>query len=446
MKQSNVKRATLIFTGKFIGLLIAGTLWFGLALFWVPFFWIGLLHNLSLVAIALVDRSMLQAVDGVNLQREVADPISLGASNLVRIHSHNRASVPLRVILRDEPHEEFQVDHDELEIKLSGDSNEEATYHITPLRRGLYHFGDLNARYKTPLGFLMLHRTYDMGQEVRVYPNIIETRKHQLLARKDQLSRMGLRVSRLRGTGLEFDSLREYVPDDELRKVDWKATARKSSMVTREYNFERSRNVVLMLDCGRLMTAYDGDLTKLDHAVNAAMLLTYVTSQNDDRVGLITFSGEVMDYVPPGKGKAQSDLILDKLYGIQPEPVESDYRRAMIYASHRIKKRSLIVLFTDLMDPEGSSRLLEYITLLERKHLVMCVALREREWDRLQLARPETEDELYQQAVAISVLNDRDRALRQLSARGVLTVDATFEELSIQTVNRYLKVKQQALL
>ena len=446
MIRSKILRSETLFSIKFLLALAGGVLWFGLALLWVPFFWIGLLYNLLLVAIALVDRSLLQAVDSVVIERVIDDPISLGALNAVHISISSAGKIPLNVTLRDEPYSEFLVDKQELRVKVAGGSTQEVTYHVTPLKRGSYPFGALNARFRTPLGFMIMHRTYDMTIESRVYPNILETKKHQLLARKDQLNRMGLRVSRLRGTGLEFDSLREYVPDDELRKVDWKATARRNSMVTREYNFERSRNIVLMLDCGRLMTAYDGDLTKLDHAINAAMLLTYVSVQNDDRVGMISFSGEILDYVPCGKGKAQSDLMLDKLYGIQPEPIEPDYRRAMIYAANRIKKRSLIVLFTDLVDPDSSSRLLDYIHVLQRKHLIMCVALREREWDRLQLTTPTSEEELYEQAIAISVLDDRARALKELEARGVLTVDATFKDLSIATVNRYLKVKQEARL
>ena len=446
MNQTEVLRSETLFSLKFLILLGAGMVWFALALFWVPFFWIGLLHNLLLVAVALVDRSLLQSVDSVVITRQLDDPVSLGAFNPVQITIASKGNTPLDVEIRDEPHEDFLIDERELKVKVPGGSERDVTYHLTPLKRGSYPLGNLNARFRTPLGFMILHRTYDMSVEARVYPNILETKKHQLLARKDQLNRMGLRVSRLRGTGLEFDSLREYVPDDELRKVDWKATARRNSMVTREYNFERSRNIVLMIDCGRLMTAYDGDLTKLDHAINAAMLLTYVSIQNDDRVGMISFSGEILDYVPCGKGKAQSDLMLDKLYGIQPEPIEPDYRRAMIYTANRIKKRSLIVLFTDLMDPDSSARLLDYINVLGRKHLVMCVALREREWDRLQLTSPESEEELYEQAVAISVLDDRARALKELEARGVLTVDATFKDLSIATVNRYLRVKQEARL
>ncbi len=439
-------RHQAVFSLRALGLLAAGALWFVLALIWVPFFWIGLLHNLCLIALVLVDRRELRAIDQIVIAREFDEPLSLGTPNLVSVIITNKSAIPLQVKIRDEPPQELRAESHNLSTLVVPGKICTLGYHMTPTKRGQYAFGRLNARFSTPLGLLVLQRSDSLGREARVYPNILETKKHQLLAQRRQLTQMGLRVSRLRGMGLEFESLREYVPDDELRKVDWKATARRRTLVTREYNFERSRNLVLMLDCGRLMTAREGELTKLDHAVNAAMLLSYVGVRHDDRVGLVTFSGDVIEFLPPGKGRAQIDAVMKRLYHIQPEPIEPNYRRAMLFTAHHIKKRSLIVLFTDLMDPDSSGRLIEHIHVLGRKHLVLCVALREQEWDRLLFDPPSTEADLYQQAVAISVLEDRRRALGQLAATGVLTLDATAQELSVATVNRYLKIKQEARL
>ncbi|MBI1730611.1 DUF58 domain-containing protein [Candidatus Acetothermia bacterium] len=435
-----------VFSLRFLGLLALGALWFVLALVWVPFFWIGLVYNLFLIVIALVDHSLLQSTERVTIRRELDDPLSLGAPNRVAIEVINRSPLQLHLEIRDEPPYEFGVDQKILHGSVAPGETLSSDYHATPFKRGLYRFGRVNIRFSSPLALLLLKRNFPLVREARVYPNLVETKKHRILARRNQLVQMGLRLTRLRGTGMEFESLRDYVPDDELRRVDWKATARKGTMTTREYNVERSRNLILILDCGRLMAAREGNLTKLDHAVNAAMLLSYAGVQNDDRVGLITFSSEVMEYLPPGKGKAQLDAVTKRLYGIQPQAVEPDYRRVMLFTANRVKKRSLIVLFTDLMDLDSSGRLIEHIHVLKRNHLVLCVALREQEWDRLLQEPPVSEDELYRQVVALSVLEDRRLALSQLSAQGVLTLDATAKDLTIAVVNRYLRIKREALL
>jgi uncharacterized protein (DUF58 family) len=446
MNEEQLIKNRILFGHRFLVLLAVGALWFVFALFWVPFFWLGLFHNLFLVALALVDRTLLGSAEQVRVVREFNEPLSLGASNLIRILVSHNGTTPLQLEVRDEPPLDFGVDKRQLTFKILPGGKREIFYHVTPYKRGLYRFENLNVRYVSPFQLLILQKKFDQPQEARVYPNMLEAKKHRLLAQRNQLTQMGLRVSRHRGGGMEFESLRDFVPDDELRKVDWKASARRGSLVAREYNVERSRNLVMMLDCGRVMASFDGDLTKLDHAVNAAMLLTYASVQHDDRVGLLTFADDVIGYLPPGRGKGQMDSVVDKLYGIQPEAIEPDYRRAMLFMSHRLKKRSLIVLFTDLVDPDSSHRLIRSLSILRKKHLVLCVAIRELEWDQRMVSAPQSEDDLYRQAVAISVLEDRKRALLQLASTGVHTLDATQNDLSIQVLNRYLKIKQEAML
>lgn len=446
MSKLGLGKSKILFTYRFLALLAMGALWFVFALIWVPFFWLGLFYNLFLIALVLVDRSLLGSAEQVTVEREFNEPLSLGAANLIHIEVEHSGTTPLQLEMRDEPPLDFAVDKRLLKFRVSAGRKREVSYHVTPHKRGLYKFGDLHVRYSSPFQLLVLQKEYAQEQEARVYPNMLEAKKHRLLAHRNQLRQMGLRVSRHRGTGLEFESLREFVPDDEFRRVDWKASARRGSLVTREYTVERSRNLVMMIDCGRVMAALDGDLTKLDHSVNAAMLLTYASVQHDDRVGLLTFADDVIDYLPPGRGKGQMDTIVDKLYGVQAEAIEPDYRRAMLFMSHRLSKRSLIVLFTDLVDPDSSHRLIRNLSILCRKHLVLCVAIRELDWDQRMISAPRSDDDLYRQAVAISVLEDRRRALLQLASTGALTLDATQKDLSIEVLNRYLKIKHEARL
>ncbi len=427
-------------------LLSLGAFWFFLALLHEFFFWVGILHNLVLVALVGVDMTLLSNGDRVSAKRDFTLPLSLGVPNRIVVTLTSHSNLSLHTQIRDQAPYAFQMDPKELKILLKTGEPAECLYYVTPLERGHYHFGPLNVRFTTFFKLLILQRRFALDIEVKVYPNIFATKKYRLLAQRQQLTQMGLRRTRLQGTGLEFESLRNYVPGDEPRRIDWKASARKESLITRQYDIERSRNVILLLDAGRTMASRGTGLSKLDHAVNAAMLLSYVAVQHDDRIGLLTFADHVLDYVAPGKGVAQLNHVMESLYALQPRRVESDYRRAFLATSQRIRKRSLIILCTDLIDPESSERIIASITPLLRNHLLLCVALSDYEWVDLIRAVPQETAELYRQAVAISILEDRKNALAKLAARGVLTLDAAPQDLSISVVNRYLKIKREALL
>lgn len=423
-----------------------GGIGFALTVFWGIFFWVVIFYNLALAALVMTDLRLLRSADRVTALRSLELLLSLGTPNRVAVKLTHHGSFPLHAQVRDEPPYQFQTDQKLLWAFVRPEEMTECVYHITPLERGRYWFGSLNVRFTTGLKLLVLQRRFPLEAEVKVYPNIFETKRYKLLAHRRQLTQMGLRPVRQRGMGLEFESLRNYVPGDELRRVDWKASARKRTLITRQYDVERSRNLILLLDAGRTMASRGTGLSKIDHAINAAMLLAYVAAQNDDRLGLMTFADEILSYLAPGKGAGQLELIMESLYALQPRLIESDYRCAFLTAAQRLRKRSLIVLFTDLIDPDSSERIITSIAPLLRQHLLLCVALSDYEWVELIHAAPRETGDLYRQAVAIAILEDRKRALAKLSMRGVLTLDATPADLSVAVVNRYLKVKREALL
>jgi uncharacterized protein (DUF58 family) len=242
------------------------------------------------------------------------------------------------------------------------------------------------------------------------------------------------------------------VPDDSPRHIDWKATARRNSLITREYDIEQSQNIMILLDIGRNMASrtleMDGTLgiTKADCAINASVLLAHVAAQTDDRVGLFCFARGPIAYIPPGKGAAQSRRLLEALYPLQPRIEEPGYYENFMLVSQKQRKRSLIFIFTDLIDAEASNRLISSVGLLTRKHLVVCVALSDYELPTIIDSTPKRSSDLYTQAVALSMVRERKNALLRLSAQGVVTIDATPADLSISTVNKYLQLKREARL
>ncbi len=423
-----------------------GGIWLTLTPLWVGFFWLGVFYNLALAALGATDAWLLRAADRVSARRELELPLSLGRPNRVVLALTPHGGFPLQAELRDEFPHAFKSDARRMIASLSSGQTTECIYHLTPLQRGSYRFGALVVRFTGRLRLLVLQRRFPLETQVKVYPNILETKKHRLLAQRHQLTQMGLRPVRRRGTGLEFESLRHYVPGDPPSKLDWKASARCRTLISRQYQLERNQRLLILLDSGRTMASRGMGLSKLDYAVNAAMLLAYVATQQEDRVGLMTFADDVLSYLAPGKGSGQLKEVMELLYRLQPRPIESDYRRAFLTVAQRLRQRSLLVLFTDLIDPDSSKRIISQITPLLRNHLLLCVALSDYEWGDLIRAVPQESGDLYRQAVAISILEDRKKALAMLAARGVLTLDAAPADLSVATINRYLKVKRAALL
>jgi len=414
--------------------------------------WMGIGYNIALLALAVVDYYRLGDSKKCTVSREQKTHLSIGEQNAIWISAAHDGNSTVKVQVVDEPPIEFDVVRRDVSFTLNPRESERKEYRVRPDERGDYMFGDVNARYYTALGLLTRQERIPSEMAVKVYPDIFQTNKHRLLSRENRTSQMGLRRSRILGQGQEFERLREYVPDDSIRDIDWKATARLGIPITREYDVEQSQNIMILLDIGRNMASRtmeaDGKLgiTKADCAINASVLLAHVATQSDDRVGLFCFAREPVSYIPPGKGLPQASRLLDALYLLKPRLEEPSYYENFSFVGAKQKKRSLIFLFTDLIDSEASSRLISSVGLLAKKHLVVCVALADYELSSIIEAKPENTSDLYTQAVALGMVHERKKALSQLARQGVIAMDATPSDLSIAAVNKYLQIKREARL
>jgi uncharacterized protein (DUF58 family) len=426
------------------GALIIGALGFALGVMVAPLMWLGVVWWAVVLIAVFADVRALQGARRISAERAIEDIISLGVPNPAAVALRNRSPYAFQCLVRDEPPLDFVVDRSVQRCDLPAGSECSVTYHVTPPKRGDFSFGQLSVRFTTGFGLVVRELTFDLRRGVKVYPNLTGIRAHEIAAKKERLVDIGVHVSRLRGTGLEFESLRAYVPGDELRRVDWKASARHAELIAREYDVERSQHVIACLDLGRTMASDLGLLTKADHAVNAATLLTYVAAKAGDWVGLYAFAEGPIAFVPPRK--QQFPRVLDALYGLQPQGTESNYYRSFVAAAQRIRKRALVVLFTDLPDPDSSGRLLRYVTLLTQRHLVLCAALSDYEVYDIAARSPAEPRQLYERTVATALLADRQRALSALRQRGALAFDATPANLSVEVLNRYLEIKARARL
>jgi len=317
---------------------------------------------------------------------------------------------------------------------------------VRPLRRGDYQFGDLNLRWLGPLGLVVRQARTKAAGPVKVYPNLLDVRRYDLMLRRNRLQEIGLRHTRQFGEGTEFERLREYLPDDEFRRIDWKATARRNRPITVEYQTERSQNVIAVLDTGRMMQSPVAQIAKLDYVVNAVLLLAYVATGKGDKIGLMTFADEVTRFIGPRQGRGQFYRMLELLYAVEAEPVEPDYRRALSYLALKQRKRSLVVIFTDLSGGVSMQSLVSHVAVLARRSLPLVVTISDPDVHAAARQRPQDSLGVYQRAAAAQLLDDRQLTLDYLRRQGVLTLDVPANHLSIAVINRYLELKARTRL
>jgi uncharacterized protein (DUF58 family) len=421
-------------------LLAGGT--FAPALIYLAVVYIGIV-----IVMILADRRLTPAPNDFELARINEPRLSLGAENLVVVRVTNRGHRTVRAIVRDEYPVQFRADQIILgEARLPPREPIELRYHVRPPRRGDYRFGDLNLRWWGVLGLIVRQARFPTAADVKVYPNLLDIRKYELLVRKGQLQEMGLRQTRWRGSGTQFERLREYQPDDEFRRIDWKATARRGKPITREFETERSQNIIALLDVGRLMRSPVGDLEKVDYAVNAALMLSYVAGLRGDKVGLLAFADQVTHYLPPKSGKGQFYRMLATLYAVESQPVEADYARAFAYLRAKHKKRALIVIFTDLASGLAAQSLVAQIAPLYPRHLPLLVAIGDPGIANIAKQTPSDSASVYQRMVAEQLLDERAVTMEALRQRGVLTLDTQANQLTIAVVNQYLELKARGKL
>lgn len=408
-----------------------------------------LFYDLLVVAAVIAD--YVNAPDPrqvLRITRKTDEKLALGVSNLVQLEIRSSAMVPLELTLLDSPPHEFTVEPSvQHTVALAGDSRPVTlSYNVIPHAKGDYSFGDLHVMYPGILRLIERRGILEMSASVKVYPNLLETAKYELLARRGRLQQLGIRSARLRGGGSQFESLREYVPGDEYKKIDWSATARRGKLITRQYEVERSQNIVMLIDTGRNMLQKIGKMSKLDYVVNTALMLAYVAVSSDDKIGLMAFDADIHSYLPPNKGRSQVFQILERLYNLEARMVETDYREAFQYLAGRWRRRSLIIIFSDLVDPDTSSQILEAIPILEERHRVVCVTVSD---PTIQGAARSTEIgavAIHEKAVALHVLHERRQAITELRRRGVWTVDSPPEELSADLINHYLELKARSMI
>jgi len=373
--------------------------------------------------------------------------LSLGERNRITLRVTSFADRPLTLRLMAAPPAGVRREGDEgalLTVPAFG--RRETSYELVPDRRGDHEFGCTRLLVLGPLGLAWQERQGASPETARVYPSLLSVKRLQLAAHRRNQHSLGFRKVRRDGEGDEFEKLSDYSSDDEFRRIDWKATARHGRPITRVYEAERSQNVVIAIDCGRMMAARCGPLTKLDAAINAALLVAQAALSADDRVGLLLFADRVLTYLPPTKGRRQFRAILEALYSVEASLTWVDYREAARTLRHRLRKRTLICLFTDLLDPEQSDDLLDAARVLRRRHLPLCITTADPGIEAMTRTTPADTGDVYRRVAATEADDERRALKRTLAAAGARVLDAAPGELSVAAVNAYVGIKRAGAL
>ncbi len=382
----------------------------------------------------------------IAVERETEPQLSNGAPNRIRLVLTSRTRAPVRLLVRDDVPAGFDVGRRLHEVTLAARGGALLEYVARPRHRGTFRFGDVHLRARTTLELAERQWRVPLAREVKVYPNLLEIRRYEVSVRRGLAYDAGMRRARVPGAGTVFERLREYVPDDDPRRISWTATARRGHPISVEYETERQQRVVVLLDVGRMMASTVAGLTKLDHAVNTALMLAFVAQAKGDEVGLLAYADGIVAYLPPRRGKGQFRRVTAELQRLEPLLTEPDHRAAFSFLRARSARRALVVLFTDLIDEDASRALVHALADLAGNNLVLTVTLADPHVSELAAARARSSTELYEKVVAGEVLEARTAALGILQRRGVHTVDVPAEQLTVATIQRYLELKRRALL
>ena len=398
----------------------------------------------GILVIAAVTDAALGRSPAIEIRREAPAVASLSRPIEVRLFVRNRTRRPLHARINQVSSAGALATGVPVEIDLAPGALEVRSYRLRPVRRGVEALGPHYVRTWTPFRLWIRQIVLPGPEEVRVIPDVRGARRYDLVARKDR-SAGRARSRRLRGGETEFERLRDYSPDDEFRRIDWKATARRRRLTAREFQLEQNQNVVCLVDCGRLMTAEWGGYAALDYALNAVTMLAHVAVRRGDRVGLLAFTDRIERYVPPSGGRNAPRAIVRGTHDLFPRLVEPDHELAFRTLRRRVSSRTLVVLLTHALDEGTTDRIRRLAAELMPRHLPVVALVRDEALHHC-AETPSRGDGLFTQAAAIELFSARRRTLERMRRQGILAVEVGPTDLTSAVVGRYIEAKGRALL
>ena len=439
-------RIPVAFGRRFFLLLFIGMVWVGPA-WWDRRFLYGIAAwDVMALALWAWDLLRLPRAQHLEVQRVWSAPLGLATPGRIEIVVRNHGRLAIAATVVDDAPAQLRRELPSLEIAAPAGCAGRASYTIDPRERGDARVGSVALHYQSPLRLAERWAVAELGQTVRVYPNLEESKRNTIYLIRSRQIELERRQKRQRGHGREFESLREYREGDEWRDICWTATARRGKLISKVFQVERSQTVWLVLDAGRLLRARVAGLSKLDYAINAALSLAQVALYSGDRVALLAYGRRPQQRLPPGRGAAHLRALVEGLALVRGEALEADHLRAAKALLALQKRRSLLVWLTELTETATTPEVVECASRMSGRHLVLFVVIGQSELGKLVTERPEEAGAMYRYVAAQEIIQQRDLLLRRLRQQGALTLEIEPARLSTALVNQYLGVKERGLL
>ena len=382
----------------------------------------------------------------VMASRNVPDKLSNGDENPILIQFQNQYLFSVKVKIIDELPFQFQKRDFEYTNQLKTGEKKSFKYTVRPTERGVYGFGNLNVFASSPVGFLAKKLTYGQHKEVPVYPSFLQLRKYDLLAFSNQLLTQGLKKIRRIGHTMEFEQIKDYIQGDDIRNINWKATAKKGQLMVNQFQDEKSQPIYSVIDKGRVMKMPFEGLSLLDYAINATLVISNIALKKNDKAGMFSFSNFVENRVVAERRSSQMNLILETLYNLQTNFVESDFSRLYIEVKRNLPQRSLLLLYTNFETLDALHRQLPYLQAIAKQHLLVVIFFKNTELISFADKNAKTTQEIFEQTIAEKFIYEKQLVVNELRKYGIQTILTRPEELTINTINTYLEIKAKGLL
>lgn len=402
---------------------------------------------LDLLVVAILAFDLVWAPTRSSLQLECDAPgtIYVGESGELKLSvkaDDARRGMWRALVQSDGPHAPMPL----AELHADDDSTRTTTFALEPRRRGTVHLSDAWVQWSGPFGLFVRTQRFELNTHIAVVPNVNAVKQAAIRLQQHQTFLTGMKIRRFVGDGSEFDSLRQYLPGLDHRTIDWKATARHRKLLCRENRAERNHRVILAFDTGRLMAEPVDGLPKLDHAVNAGLLMAYLSLRFGDQVGAFAFDAEMRHYVAPSPGVATIPRLMKLASKLEYTNVETNFTLGLLELSKRLRRRSVVIVLTDFTDTIGAELMVENMAHLAKRHLVIFVSVRDVDLESVIARRPADLTDVHQAMVANDMLTERDKVVANLRRKGIFCVDAGPDEISVELVNQYLDVHRRELV
>ena len=422
---------------------------FCVVLFLLKFFfaWLGDIPEIAtgvLLILFLIDVFILYRVnEGIEAKRFTSKRLSNGDENPIQIEIRNRYGFGVNARVIDEVPFQFQLRDKDFRLHIKPAEIKSIHYNLRPTKRGEYNFGFIRAYISSPLGLISRRYNFDGAKVLPVYPSFINLGQYELMAISHHLTAFGIKKIRKVGHSSEFDQIKNYVGGDDIRTINWKATARKSSLMVNTYTDERSQNIYCIIDKSRVMKMPFEGLSLLDYAINATVALAKVAMLKEDKAGLITVSESIGAVLPADRKSAQLGTIMNVLYKEKTRYLESNLEA--LYATVRsvVKQRGLLVFFTNFESLSALQRQLPYLKRISKYHLLVVVFFENTELKALSSEPAKDIEGIYHKTIAEKFLYEKKLMVKELNTHGILAILTPPQKLTVNVINQYLALKAQ---